>query len=418
MKREGMSFTALSRRALARAAPTPAPASPAAAPAPDAVVAAGTAAGAGAAGKRDLRLDFFRGIALFLIFIDHIPGNLLSHFTIQAIGFSDAAEIFIFVSGYTAALVYGQAMLKRGWLVAAARVLYRVWQLYVAHIFVFLLYAALVAFSALNFEGREFGRELHVVKFFTEPYIAVIRVLELRFQPTFLDILPVYIVLLAAFPVVLPLIRRHALAALVPSLAIYLAVQFFGVTLYGYPGWRPWFFNPFAWQLLFVIGATCGYARYSPHSRLGAVVRRLLGPAAVICLAAAVIRLSWTLHDSWGAVPALLLDQFWPIDKSNLAPLRLLHFLALAVLVASFVAPDARFLRWRAAQPVIRCGQYSLQIFCLGILLAVIGHFVLDEWRDTVAVQLATNAAGILLMIGTATLISWYRALDRAAERA
>jgi hypothetical protein len=75
---------------------------------------------------RDLRLDFFRGIALFLIFIDHIPGNVLGHFTIQNIGFSDAAEIFIFVSGYTAALVYGRAMLKQGSIVATAKIFYRV----------------------------------------------------------------------------------------------------------------------------------------------------------------------------------------------------------------------------------------------------------------------------------------------------
>lgn len=362
---------------------------------------------------RDFRLDFFRGIALFLIFIDHIPGNVLSYFTVQSLGFSDAAEIFIFVSGYTAALVYGRAMLKRGVVVAAAKIFHRVWQIYVAHIFVFLIFTALVSYNAVTSQNRVLARELHVAKFFTEPYIAVIRVLELRFQPNFLDILPLYIVLLAGFPLVLVLLRRHALAALIPSLAIYVAVQIFGLALHGYPGNRAWLFNPLAWQFLFVIGAACGYARYDRHPVMPPPLGWLVGPAAMIVAAAAAIKLTWTFHNISNAVPAVLIEQLWPIDKSNLAPIRLVHFLALTIVIVRFAAADAPFLRWRVTEPIIRCGQYSLQIFCLGILLSVIGHFVLEEWNDSLAAQLAVNAAGFALMIGTATLIGWYRAIDR-----
>jgi hypothetical protein len=367
---------------------------------------------------RDLRLDFFRGVALLLIFVDHIPGNVLSHFTVQSLGFSDAAEIFIFISGYTAALVYGRALLKQGTLIAAVKVFHRVWQLYVAHIFVFLIFAALVSYNRLTFENIASVKELHVAKFFTEPYIAVIRALELRFQPAFLDILPLYIVLLASFPLVLLLLRRHALAALIPSFAVYLAVQTFGLSLHGYPGNQAWFFNPLAWQFLFVIGAACGYARFARHPIVPPPLGPLIGPAATIVAAAAVIKLSWTFHDVSPAFPALLIGQLWPIDKSNLAPIRLVQFLALAIVVVRFVAADAGFLRWRMAQPIIRCGQYSLQIFCLGILLSVIGHFVLDEWNDSLPAQLAVNAAGFTLMIGTAALISWYRAIERATASA
>src|SRR6266403_1339431 len=88
---------------------------------------------------RDLRLDLFRGIALFLIFIDHIPGNVLSQFTLRSVGFSDAAEIFIGISGYTAVLVYGRRMLERGMFIGTAKILHRVWQLYVAHIFILVI---------------------------------------------------------------------------------------------------------------------------------------------------------------------------------------------------------------------------------------------------------------------------------------
>src|ERR1041385_7023768 len=97
-----------------------------------AATAAVTAASAAAASTRDLRLDLFRGIALWLIFLDHIPSNILSWATIRNYGFSDAAEMFVFISGYTAAFVYGRAMRERGFLVAGARILKRAWQVYVA----------------------------------------------------------------------------------------------------------------------------------------------------------------------------------------------------------------------------------------------------------------------------------------------
>lgn len=125
-------------------------------------------------------------------------------------------------------------------------------------------------------------------------------------------------------------------------------------------------------------------------------------------------RYIYTPHDTWGAVPAILMEHLWPIDKSNLAPIRLAHFLALAVVVVRFVPADARFLFWPATQPINRCGQHSLQIFCLGIVLSVLGHFILAQWNDSLQAQLAVNATGFAIMVGTATLISWYRAIDRA----
>jgi OpgC protein len=82
--------------------------------------------------------------------------------------------------------------------------------------------------------------------------------------------------------------------------------------------------------------------------------------------------------------------------------------------VVRFVPADSRFLFWRITQPINRCGQQSLQIFCLGIVLSVLGHFIIAEWNDTLPAQLAVNATGFALMIGSATLITWYRAIDRA----
>ena len=99
-----------------------------------------------AAGQRELRLDLFRGLALWLIYIDHVSPDLLTWFTIRNYGFSDAAEIFIFISGFTAALVYGRATFEKGIVIGTARILRRVWQIYTTHLLLFLLLMAEIAF--------------------------------------------------------------------------------------------------------------------------------------------------------------------------------------------------------------------------------------------------------------------------------
>ncbi len=115
--------------------------------------------------ERDLRLDLFRGIALWLIFLDHIPSNAVSWITIRNYGFSDATEIFVFISGYTAAFVYGRAMLTHGFTVASARVLKRAWQIYIAHVFLFVIYLAEISYVASSFNNPLFSEEMGVLDF-------------------------------------------------------------------------------------------------------------------------------------------------------------------------------------------------------------------------------------------------------------
>jgi hypothetical protein len=372
---------------------------------------------ANSSGTRDLRLDFFRGLALFFIFIDHIPENALSYFTLPSIGFSDAAEVFIFISGYTAAMVYGRSMQRSGIVFAGAQIYRRVWQLYVAHIFLFMIFTAEVSYTVLTFNNPMYNDELRVGDFLAEPHIAIIKALLLQFQPTFLDILPVYIVLLASFPLVLSLLRVHIAAALLPALALYAATEILGLSFHGYPADQVWFFNPLAWQLLFVIGAACGFAGITGRS-LAPLQRWLLGPAIAYVTTSAIIKLSWTIHGVYDPFPALLLKPLWPINKTNLVPIRLLHFLAVSLVVVHLVSTDSRFLRWRMARPIILCGQQSLPIFCLGILLSVLGHFVLTEWSGRLPIQLAVNVVGFAAMIGMAALVTWFRATERSQANA
>ena len=172
---------------------------------------------------RDLRLDLFRGLALWLIFLDHIPSNLVAWVTIRNYGFSDATEIFVFVSGYTAAFVYGKAMQERGFLIAGARILRRAWQIYVAHIFLFTIYMAEIAYVATSFENPLYAEEMNILDFLKQPEVTIIQALLLKFKPANMDVLPLYIVLLLLFPPILWLLMRRPNLALGASVLLYVA---------------------------------------------------------------------------------------------------------------------------------------------------------------------------------------------------
>jgi hypothetical protein len=206
------------------------------------------------AAERDLRLDLFRGIALWLIFLDHIPGNILNWFTIRNYGFSDATEIFIFISGYTAAFVYGRAMRERGLLIASARILRRAWQIYVAHIFLFTIFMAEIAYVAATFDNPLYAEEMNILDFLKQPDVTIFQALLLKFKPVNMDVLPLYIVLLLLFPPMLWMLLRQPGFALAGSALVYVLAWNFDWNLPAYPN-GVWFFNPFAWQLLFVFGA-------------------------------------------------------------------------------------------------------------------------------------------------------------------
>ena len=369
-----------------------------------------------AKGPRDYRLDFFRGLALFFIFIDHIPDNKLRYVTLHAVAFSDAAEVFIFISGFTAALVYGRAMAREGFLMGACRVYRRVWQLYVAHLCLFLIYSAEVAYTVLKFNNPLFADELRVGGFLDEPAVTILRVLTLQFQPTFLDILPLYILLLAAFPLVLLALRLHPLLALLPSVALYAGARLGGVEMPAWPAGDTWYFNPFTWQLLFVIGAMFGYAE-GQGRRLFEVRPWLLWLAGAVALFGVVVVSTWTLHEMTGRFPMLLYATLWPVDKSSLPLLRLFNMLALALLVGRLVPQQARFLTSRVGWIVVLCGQNSLEIFCLSILLAVLAHTVQTVLGTSLPVQLLVNGAGLAVMIGLGLVLAWFDAGGRFPPR-
>jgi len=360
------------------------------------------------ASSRDVRLDFFRGLALIFIFIDHIPENILSFFTLQSVQFFDAAEVFIFISGYTAALVYGRTLTMYGTLYASAQILRRAWQLYVAHIFLFVMFIAEVSYTVATFNNPMYNDEMRVGEFLIEPHIAIVKALLLQFQPTFLDILPLYIVLLVVFPLILVGLRLQPLLVVAASFVLYMLVQIDALSVPAYPPGREWYFNPLAWQFLFITGAALGLDT-GWRARLARGRRWLTALAIAVVAAAFVVRLSWTIHAVWDPFPGFFLADLWPVDKTDLSPIRLVPFFGAAAIVAAVAPPGTPFLHWRAAKPLVLCGRQSLEVFCLGILLSALGHFVLSEYESGVPSQLAVNIVGIVAMCLTAKLIDWYR---------
>jgi hypothetical protein len=360
--------------------------------------------------ERDLRLDLFRGLALWLIFLDHIPDNIVSWLTIRNYGFSDATEIFIFISGYTAAFVYGRTMRERGVVLASARILRRAWQIYVAHIFLFTIFMAEIAYVASTFDNPLYAEEMKILDFLKQPDITIFQALLLKFKPVNMDVLPLYIVLLLLFPPMLFLLLRSPNVALGGSAGVYALSWKLDWNLPAYPN-GVWFFNPFAWQLLFVFGAWCalGGAR-----RLAGVLRSraVLVIAIVYLLFAFFITLTWQFEELDRFVPGWLKEWMYPIDKTNLDVLRFAHFLALAAVTVRFVPRDWPALKSPILWPAIVCGQHSLEIFCLGVFLAFAGQFIIAESSGGPLLQTGISVLGIIVMIATANLVSWYKGIE------
>jgi hypothetical protein len=283
-----------------------------------------------------------------------------------------------------------------------------------------------MAYTVDTLDKSLYAEEFHAADFLAEPGVAVLKALTLQFQPAFMDILPLYIVLLTVFPLVLAGFRLRPGLVLLASLGLWLAVQLDQrIALSAYPGPdRVWFFNPFAWQALFFRGTWLGWQGTRgeiPWLR----ARWLVRLAVVLALTGLVIRFSWTLHGLYDPIPALVSGKpLWRfLSKQDLGLLRFANVLALSLLVALLIEPRGRIVAARAAWPFVVCGRNSLHIFCLGILLSVIGHLVLNEFFGGIFMQLLVSAAGIAIMIAIAFLMEWFATAQepsghRAPERA
>ena len=345
-------------------------------------------------------MDVLRGFALLMIFIDHVPGNLLSNVTLRNFGFSDAAELFVLLAGFSAMMAYGGSFARDGVLTGLRRVFLRCVRLYLFQ--VGLLVAVLLVVGTWL---HHFGVQPESGAPFLHSGLNGFRHgLTLQAQPASLNILPLYIVLLGLFPVIYGLIWIGPIFALLASAALWAWVNIDpSINLTNWLDGNGWFFNPFAWQFLFVIGALGALMlrRYD-----GNLPRPLwLRAAAWGYLAFALIAMAPWETWGWFGFHPIMID---PPDKTVLAPLRLLNVLALAVLALS----SARF-RTLAERPVLRllavCGRNSLEVFVLATMLAMIFRLVFRTFGVTLTTQVLANGIGLALMIALALLLENYR---------
>jgi hypothetical protein len=362
--------------------------------------------------RRDLRLDACRGLALWFIYIDHIPQNALTWLTLRNYGFSDTTEVFVFVSGYTCMLAYGGALREQGWAMIVTRALRRGSEIYTAFLLMLIAYFVLIWVAG---GGERYLDDTNTRFFYENPGTALLHAAMLQYMPVNTDILPTFVLLHLAFPLVLWLLIRSAPATLALSLLLYLMVQIFGWHVPAWPSGEL-YFNPLAWQILFVFGAW--YAGEGA-GRLWTIVqsRAALVLALLYLACSLVIALSWEIKPLEALIPDALSRLIYPIDKSHLAPLRLLHFLALAILISRLTRPDWHGLMKPSMMAMIRCGENSLAIYCLGVLLSFVGFVVLSEFSGTVAMQVVVSIAGIAVMIVVASVMTWTSRHDRPGPK-
>jgi hypothetical protein len=367
---------------------------------------------------RDPRLDFFRGMTMFIILIAHTPGNWLTLWIPARFGFSDATEVFVFCSGMASAIAFGKVFRDQGLPMGTARVAFRCWQVYWAHICLFIAIAVtMAALNASELFSRDYVGQLNLYPFFKDPMTNLPALVTLRYVPNYFDILPMYLVVLAMMPVVIALYRFAPLAALGFVVLVWAAADLGGLALPAEP-WseREWFFNPFGWQLVFFTG----FALMSGWLPVPPVDRRLIMLAAAVVLV--IIPLSYfRLLGTFPELREVRNSLSFFTDKTDFGLLRYVHFLALAYLAWVAVGPKgARLLPpsqdslgariWRVVLKVImKVGQQSLAVFIASMYLARLLGVLLDVLGRNYASMFFVNMLGFALLIGVAYGAGWFK---------
>ena len=348
--------------------------------------------------KRDVRVDFFRGIALYMILVDHVPGDPFSKFTYQHIGFSDAAELFVFLSGLSCAIVYSRLLARRGWpalLNAIGRRTAKIYAFYmVTSAIIIIAISAAATASPSDFTHQSF------VALTGDPLSSLWSAALLTSPPALPGILVLYLMLTAiAIPSFLWLAQRDDRIALAVSAAVWLLAQFD-------PDLAPRFaeqsyFDWLAWQFLFCIGMFIGLRRgmTSPFTRSMQVL---------------LIRLAWGIViASLGYRLALPASHYLHLDlewlrlseatslhmKEDLSPLQLVHFLSVALLVATYLKRSSSLFENRAAVAVIETGRFSLEVFCLSAIVDVLLNIWVIVNQPSTAERVLLDLAAIGLII-------------------
>lgn len=366
-------------------------------------------------GTRDPRLDFFRGLGMFIILIAHITANPWTLWIPARFGFSDATEMFVFCSGMASALAFGAVFTRAGWLMGTLQIMLRIWQVYWVHLGVFFVTLTLMlVLDATGAFPRDEVGALNLYPFLNNTGPNLLGLLTLTYVPNYFDILPMYLVILALIPVIMALVRIDMRLAILFSLTLWVAATS-GLNLpaelwFSTPSDRMWFFNPFAWQVVFFTGFAlmAGWLPAPP-------VHRALVGAAILVVAFSVPFAWHKLIDASDFVRDWRNEWHVLFDKSDFGVLRYVHFLALAYLAWVCVGPaGARLRRGGVAGAVIalvmRVGQQSLAVFAASMVMARVLGAVLNLAGGGMLAALAVNLAGFGIIIAVARLASFFKA--------
>ena len=372
---------------------------------------------------RDPRVDFFRGLAFIIILIAHIPSNWVAQWIPARFGFSDATEMFVFMSGFAAGIAFGGTYNKAGYWLGTARIAYRTWQVYIAHLILFFFILVMLLAANSVFDTNDYVGQLNLTYFLNDTGRALIGLFTMTYVPNFFDILPMYIVILCMIPAFMALARIRPALAIAACVVLY-AVNY--VIVIELPAevspdrnFRAWFFNPFAWQILFFAGfaMSLGYLRLPPF-------RWWL---VALCVAMVVLGVVYSRYAIWGSLDWLsewrqdlhyLRCQNWRAEegercffwtKSHLDIFRVLHFLALAYLVVWALKGREQILTWRWAEPICQCGRQSLPVFMFSMILSRAYNVLMDQTARTTWQEIGFNVAAVATLIAIAYLLGWLK---------
>jgi hypothetical protein len=345
-------------------------------------------------------VDFWRGFALATIFINHIPGIFYSRFTHAKLSFSDSAEIFVFLAGW--ALRYTTRSLEGRPVYLALRLGGRAIEIYTAHIVITMFAIATLAASATFLSSPQLLEWHKVPALFQEPALTHLGLSLLTFQLDYFNILPLYVVLMTAAPMFAVMDRYSPSVLLLLSVTIYLITLSTPVPIPTWPMDGQWFFNPLAWQLVFVLGFVLaredgagGFVR-----RHIAVIRWLSLP--IVLISALIVWFGWWPDSTAMPQPRL----FFISDKTYVTPVRLVQFLAL-IAVATAAYPAIKRALPAVVEFLSMLGRHSLPVFCVGSILSLAGYIARSVYEPDLVLDTAVVVSGIAIMALAAQLAEW-----------
>lgn len=335
-------------------------------------------------------IDFWRGFALLTIFVDHAPANLIAHITHHNFGFSDGAEAFVFLSGLSVALAYGRRFIAGEFMRSIRGTYRRALTLYWVQIVVSLVGIAFLAAAAYVLDSDDLTDDPDRDIVMDSPVRSILAMLPLLHQLNFFNILPLYIVFLLVTPGFFALARIDRRLMLLVSFVIYEVARYFSLALPTWPLDSGWFFNPLAWQLIFVLGLYVGLRLDTTHP--------ILDKRLFILSIAVLVGSLFLLGDGFGFWPGLwdTVREFVAHDKTSLSWIRLVHFVALAYAV--YYSGLTGLLRTtQVFAPLALLGRHSLAVFSAGALLTLVGEAIMESGIPDVLGQIIIILGGVLV---------------------